>query len=83
MAIATDALNGCRAAFPALRRTLSGKPLAFFDGPGGTQVPQAVIDALTDYYTRCNANTHGQFALNQGAVQAAGAVGDAPTAKHI
>jgi len=61
MAIATDALNGCRAAFPALRRTLSGKPLAFFDGPGGTQVPQAVIDALTDYYTRCNANTHGQF----------------------
>jgi len=36
-------------------------PLAYFDGPGGTQVPQQVIAAIVDYYGRCNANTHGQF----------------------
>jgi cysteine desulfurase family protein (TIGR01976 family) len=35
--------------------------LAYFDGPGGTQVPQSVMDAITDYYCRCNANTHGEF----------------------
>src|SRR5664279_3206205 len=57
--------SACRAAFPALRRTLAGQPLAFFDGPGGTQVPQAVIDAVSDYYVRCNANTHGQFVTAQ------------------
>ena len=61
MPLNTDAFATCRAAFPALSRTLNGKPLAYFDGPGGTQVPQAVIDAVSDYYVRCNANTHGQF----------------------
>ena len=60
-----DPFSTCRAAFPALRRALGGEPLAFFDGPGGTQVPQAVIDAVSDYYTRCNANTHGQFVTAQ------------------
>ena len=58
---AARTLNDCRGAFPALRRDLDGRPLAYFDGPGGTQVPQPVIDAVSDYYTRCNANTHGQF----------------------
>ena len=65
MSNVTDALSVCRSAFPALRRTLAGKPLAFFDGPGGTQVPQVVIDAISDYYVRCNANTHGQFVTAQ------------------
>jgi len=51
----------CRADFPALGRTHAGRPLAYFDGPGGTQVPQAVIDAVTSYYATSNANTHGQF----------------------
>jgi len=63
--LATDAFANCRSVFPALRRTLHGKPLAYFDGPGGTQVPQPVIDAVSDYYTRCNANTHGQFVTSQ------------------
>ena len=60
-----EAFTHCRGAFPALSRTLHGKPLAYFDGPGGTQVPQAVMDAITDYYTLCNANTHGQFVTSR------------------
>ena len=51
----------CRQDFPSVNRTHNGKKLAYFDGPGGTQVPQQVIDAVADYYSRCNANTHGQF----------------------
>jgi selenocysteine lyase/cysteine desulfurase len=45
-----------RARFPALA---SGN--VFFDGPGGTQVPQAVIDAVAAYYREANANEHGFF----------------------
>ncbi|HQQ76998.1 MAG TPA: cysteine desulfurase-like protein [Thermoanaerobaculia bacterium] len=44
--------------FPALERREGGAPVAFFDGPGGTQVPRAVADAMTDYLLRHNANTH-------------------------
>ncbi len=51
----------CRQDFPALQRTVNGAPLAYFDGPGGTQVPRTVIDAVASYYGSCNANTHGQF----------------------
>jgi cysteine desulfurase family protein (TIGR01976 family) len=51
----------CRGDFPALARTLDGRPLAFFDGPAGTQLPRSVIDAVSSYYATCNANTHGQF----------------------
>lgn len=47
--------------FPALSLAVNGFPAAYFDGPGGTQVPQRVIDAIADYLTRSNANTHGQF----------------------
>jgi cysteine desulfurase family protein (TIGR01976 family) len=47
--------------FPALERTLNGQPLAFLDGPAGSQVPQAVIAAITGYYRTCNANAHGEF----------------------
>ena len=35
--------------------------MIFIDGPAGTQVPQMVIDAITGYYSRSNANTHGAF----------------------
>ncbi|MCJ7557111.1 MAG: cysteine desulfurase-like protein [Gammaproteobacteria bacterium] len=51
----------CRNDFPALSRTVNGFPLAYLDGPGGTQVPNQVIEAVSDYYRRCNANTHGAF----------------------
>jgi selenocysteine lyase/cysteine desulfurase len=37
-----------RAAFPALEREHAGHPVAYFDGPGGTQVPRVVADAITE-----------------------------------
>ncbi len=50
-----------RAQFPSLGLTLDGHPAAFFDNPGGTQVPQAVIDAVSGYYMSQNANVGGAF----------------------
>ncbi len=51
-----------RQQFPALSRVANdGNPLVFLDGPAGTQVPQRVVDAITDYLVRCNANRHGHF----------------------
>jgi cysteine desulfurase family protein (TIGR01976 family) len=44
--------------FPALVKNPS---LAFLDGPGGSQVPRAVVDAIADVYACCNVNTHGNF----------------------
>ena len=51
----------CRADFPALFGTLDGVPLAYLDGPGGSQVPTAVIRAIEEVYGCCNVNTHGSF----------------------
>lgn len=50
-----------RLQFPALTRTKNGEPAVFLDGPAGTQVPQRVIDAMSDYFSRCNANHGGLF----------------------
>lgn len=50
-----------RSAFPALARHHNGHEVAYFDGPGGTQVPQAVVDAMADYLLRHNANTHWHY----------------------
>lgn len=47
-----------RSHFPALERTHLGAPVAYFDGPGGTQVPREVASAMTDYLFHHNANTH-------------------------
>jgi len=47
--------------FPSLARTFNGLPLAFLDGPAGTQVPEPVIAAMAEYYRTSNANTHGEF----------------------
>jgi cysteine desulfurase family protein (TIGR01976 family) len=47
--------------FPALERREGGQPVAYFDGPGGTQVPRAVADAMTDYLYHHNANTHWAY----------------------
>ncbi len=55
----------CRGDFPSLWRTFSGNPVAFLDGPGGTQVPKAVMDAITDCYRNRNVNTHGNFPPSQ------------------
>ncbi|HUF26469.1 MAG TPA: cysteine desulfurase-like protein [Gemmatimonadaceae bacterium] len=47
--------------FPALERRHGGRPVAYFDGPGGTQVPRAVTDAMVDYLHHHNANTHWNY----------------------
>ncbi len=55
-------LSSLRAQFPALQqKDEKGRPYVFFDGPGGTQVPRAVIDAIAHYYTHANSNSHGNF----------------------
>jgi cysteine desulfurase family protein (TIGR01976 family) len=50
-----------RPQFPALSALQDGRPTVFLDGPGGTQVPQRVIDAVAGYYRDANANVHGAF----------------------
>src|SRR5262249_54433839 len=49
-------VEAVRARFTALQR-----PLAFFDGPGGTQTPDSVVEAIADYLRSANANTGGPF----------------------
>lgn len=50
-----------RANFPALKRTHNNYPVAYFDGPGGTQVPHQVVEAMSDYLYNHNANTHWAY----------------------
>jgi len=54
-----------RARFPALSLTHDGKPFVYFDGPGGTQVPDSVIEAVGRYYRMSNANHEGTFATSR------------------
>src|ERR1035438_7528935 len=58
-------LDWVRSQFPALAQTVAGQPAVFLDGPGGTQVPQRVIDAISDYLKNSNANTHGAYATSR------------------
>ncbi|HET7168909.1 MAG TPA: cysteine desulfurase-like protein [Candidatus Limnocylindrales bacterium] len=58
-------VDALRAQFPALRRQQNGQPVAFLDGPGGTQVPQRVIDAVVHYYNETNANADGAFTTSE------------------
>jgi len=60
-----------RADFPLLEREINGKPIAYLDSAATTQKPSYVIDAITDYYQRLNANVH------RGAYQLAGEATDA------
>ena len=54
-----------RSQFPSLQCRASGQAPVFLDGPGGTQVPQRVIDAIVHYLSSCNANHGGAFATSQ------------------
>ena len=54
-------VEALRRQFPALSIEHDGRPVALFDGPGGTQVPESVIDAVATYYRTSNANTDGAF----------------------
>ena len=58
-------LDDIRRAFPALARTHNGAQVAYFDAPGGTQVPQPVADAMNDYLFAHNANTHWMYPTSQ------------------
>src|SRR5215467_15329402 len=59
--LAIASVDSIRAHFPALARQHAGKPVAYFDGPGGTQVPREVVDAMSDYLFHHNANTHWAY----------------------
>src|SRR6185295_8209594 len=54
-----------RASFPALARTHNNQPVAYFDGPGGTQVPRQVVEAMNDYLYHHNANTHWAYPTSE------------------
>src|SRR5438270_5898197 len=58
-------LTYIRAQFPSLAQTVNGQPAAFLDGPGGTQVPKRVIDDISNYLRRDNANTGGAYATSR------------------
>jgi cysteine desulfurase family protein (TIGR01976 family) len=58
-------LTWVRSQFPALSQNVNEHPAVFFDGPGGTQVPQRVIDAISEYLRHSNANTCGAYATSQ------------------
>lgn len=61
----TPNFSSSRSEFPALQqRDAAGRPAIYFDGPGGTQVPQRVVDAMSNYLIAHNANTHGAFATS-------------------
>jgi cysteine desulfurase family protein (TIGR01976 family) len=58
-------LTHIRSQFPSLAQTVNGHPAAFLDGPGGTQVPQRVIDAISAYLGHDNANTGGAYSTSR------------------
>lgn len=59
-------VNAVRSAFPALSRVeRDGRPVAWLDGPGGTQTPQACLDGITSYLSRSSTNRHGRFAASE------------------
>jgi cysteine desulfurase family protein (TIGR01976 family) len=58
-------VDTARAQFPALRRTVAGRPATYLDGPGGTQVPQRVIDAIAGFLTAGGSNLGGPFVTSR------------------
>jgi cysteine desulfurase family protein (TIGR01976 family) len=60
--MSTEEMRRC---FPALARTHNGYPVAYFDGPGGTQVPRTVVEAMNDYLYHHNANTHWAYPTSE------------------
>jgi cysteine desulfurase family protein (TIGR01976 family) len=79
-----------RADFPVFERRVGGRPIAFFDGPGGSQVPRQVADAVRDYLLMHNANTHGSFATSEetdaaitGARERVAALLNAPSPREV
>jgi cysteine desulfurase family protein (TIGR01976 family) len=63
--MSTFDVDAIRTRFPALGLTHEGRPMVFFDGPGGTQVPESVIEAVARYYRESNANHDGSFPTSE------------------
>jgi cysteine desulfurase family protein (TIGR01976 family) len=61
MALDAKAVRTIRSEFPALTQSVDGKPILFFDGPGGTQVHGSVIEAMRRYYVSANSNHDGAY----------------------
>ena len=59
--LAVASVAEVRKQFPALERVHNGYPVAYFDGPGGTQVPRYVVEQISDYLYHHNANTHWAY----------------------
>lgn len=57
--------DAIRPMFPSLRRRQGDQPVVYLDGPGGSQVPDLVIDRIASYYRTSNANTHGAFVTSR------------------
>lgn len=60
-----SSVGDIRSRFPALERRHGGQPVAYFDGPGGTQVPRVVAEAMTNYLYHHNANTHWAYPTSE------------------
>ena len=58
----TEEIRRC---FPALSRVHNDRPVAYFDGPGGTQVPRMVVETMEDYLYHYNANTHWAYPTSE------------------
>ncbi len=54
-----------RSQFPALSRTVNGYPVAYFDGPAGSQVPASVAEGVSRYLLQHNANCGAPFATSK------------------
>ncbi|MGH2591722.1 MAG: aminotransferase class V-fold PLP-dependent enzyme, partial [Actinomycetota bacterium] len=54
-------LSRARSRFPSLSREMDGRSVVFVDAPGGSQVPESVIEAMADYLRHSSANVHGAF----------------------
>jgi len=65
MSLNETAIAELRTEFPALQQKANGRPIIFFDGPGGTQVHGSVIEAMERYLTTANSNIHGAFLFSR------------------
>ncbi|WP_447400668.1 cysteine desulfurase-like protein [Vibrio harveyi] len=61
-------LNQIREQFPALAQYHNDRPVTFFDGPGGSQVPQSVLDSMVSYLGHFNSNLGGHYFSSQATV---------------
>jgi cysteine desulfurase family protein (TIGR01976 family) len=64
MALDETAISCLREEFPALQQTVGGRPIIFFDSPGGSQVHGSVIEAMQRYLVTMNSNAHGSFSFS-------------------